>query len=154
MAIPSCLVDTNILLRMTRRSDPQHQVVDTALARLASQGTTLYYTHQNMAELWNAMTRPLARNGLGLTVAETENEVRAIESGMNLLPDGEAVYHEWRRIVVQHAVLGVHVHDARLAAAMRVHGITHILTLNASDFSRFSGILAVHPTSVPNNLGT
>ncbi len=36
MAIASCLVDTNILLRMTRRSDPQHQLVDAALARLAS----------------------------------------------------------------------------------------------------------------------
>jgi predicted nucleic acid-binding protein len=62
MAIPSCLVDTNILLRMTRRSDPQHQVVDAALARLAGQGTILHYTHQNVAELWNAMTRPVVRN--------------------------------------------------------------------------------------------
>jgi uncharacterized protein YjhX (UPF0386 family) len=52
---------------MTRRSDPQHQLVDTALARLASQGTIFHYTHQNIAELWNAMTRPLARNGFGLT---------------------------------------------------------------------------------------
>jgi hypothetical protein len=58
MAIASCLVDTNILLRMTRRSDPQHQIVDTALARLASQGKILHYTHQNIAELWNVMTRP------------------------------------------------------------------------------------------------
>jgi hypothetical protein len=54
MAIASCLVDTNILLRITRRSDPQHKVVDTALGRLAGQGSTLHYTHQNIAELWNA----------------------------------------------------------------------------------------------------
>lgn len=110
MAIASCLVDTNILLRMTRRSDPQHQLVDTALARLASQGTILHYTHQNIAELWNAMTRPLARNGFGLTVVEADREVRVIEAGMSLLPDSEAVYREWRRIVLQHAVLGVQVH--------------------------------------------
>lgn len=58
MAIASCLVDTNVLVRITRRADPQHSVVDTALARLAEQGTALYYTHQNIAELWNAMTRP------------------------------------------------------------------------------------------------
>lgn len=87
MAIASCLVDTNILLRMTRRSDPQHKIVDRALARLAGQGTTLCYTLQNIAELWNAMTRPVDRNGLGLSVAETEREVRAIEAGMDLLPD-------------------------------------------------------------------
>jgi predicted nucleic acid-binding protein len=64
MAIASCLVDTNILLRITRRSDPQHKIVDTALSQLAGQGSTLHYTHQNIAELWNAMTRPAARNGL------------------------------------------------------------------------------------------
>ena len=148
MAIASCLVDTNILLRMTRRSDPQHQIVDTALARLASQGIILHYTHQNIAELWNVMTRPPVRNGLGLTVAEAERQVRAIESGMSLLPDSEAVYREWRRIVVQCGVLGVQVHDARLAAAMRVHRVSHILTLNVADFSRFSGLTAVHPGSI------
>jgi predicted nucleic acid-binding protein len=91
MAIASCLVDTNILLRMTRRSDPQHQLVDAALARLAFQGAILHYTHQNIAELWNAMTRPLSRNGLGLTITEAERQVRATEAGMTLSPDSEAV---------------------------------------------------------------
>lgn len=148
MPIASCLVDTNILLRITRRSDPLHNVVDIALARLAEQGATLYYTHQNIAELWNAMTRPVERNGLGLSVTEADLEVRAVEAGMSLLPGNEAVYREWRRVVVQHRVSGVQVHDARLAAAMYVHGVSHILTLNAGDFTRFDGIIALHPNSV------
>jgi|SRR5690242_4146689 predicted nucleic acid-binding protein len=63
MAIASCLVDTNILLRIARRSDPHHKAVDTALARLAEQGTILHYTFQNIAELWNVMTRPVTNNG-------------------------------------------------------------------------------------------
>ncbi|HZR27340.1 MAG TPA: PIN domain-containing protein [Terriglobales bacterium] len=146
--LAACLVDTNILLRMTRRSDPQHQLVDTALAQLADQGTILYYTHQNVAELWNAMTRPVARNGFGLTVLEAEREVQAIETGMSFLPDNEAVYREWRRIVLQHGVLGVQVHDARLVATMYVHGLSHILTLNVTDFNRFVGLTAVHPGSL------
>src|SRR5260370_8314707 len=92
MAIASCLVDTNILLRITRRSDPQHKVVDTALARLAGQGSTLHYPHQNIAELWNAMTRPGVRNGFGLTAVEAESEGQAIESGMSVLPNSTAPY--------------------------------------------------------------
>ncbi len=148
MALVSCLVDTNILLRLTRRGDSQHKIVATAVARLLEQGATLFYTHQNIAELWNAMTRPVDRNGLGLTVLEAEQEVRAIEAGMLLLPDNEAVYWEWRRIVLEHSVYGVQVHDARLAAAMVVHGVAHILTLNEADFSRFSGCAAVHPQDV------
>jgi hypothetical protein len=94
------------------------------------------------------MTRPVHRNGFGLTVTEAEREVRVIESGMSLLPDSEAVYREWRRIVVLHAVSGVQVHDARLVAAMRVHSVSHILTLNVTDFNRYSEITAAHPSTV------
>ena len=107
MALASCLVETNILLRATRRADPRHQIASTSLARLANQGTFLYYTPQNIAELWNTMTRPVARNGLGLNAAEADREVRAIENGMILLPDNEVIYREWRRVIVQHGVLGV-----------------------------------------------
>ena len=148
MAIASCLVDTNVLLRATRRSDPEHQLVDTALAKLAKQDTVLHFTHQNIAEFWNALTRPIQRNGLGLTIAEAEAEVLAIEAGMTLLSDNEAVYREWRRIIVECSVSGVQVHDARLVAVMIVHRVSHILTLNVADFSRFSGISVLHPKAV------
>lgn len=148
MAISSCLIDTNILLRISRRLDPQHQIVETALSRLALQGAVLCYTHQNIAELWNAMTRPLDRNGLGLSISDAEDQVQSIEAGMNFLPDNEDVYREWRRIIVRYGVLGVQVHDARLAAAMYVHQIDHILTLNISDFTRFIGLTPLHPNVV------
>jgi predicted nucleic acid-binding protein len=94
------------------------------------------------------MTRPVIRNGFGLTVADAEREVRTIEAGMDFLPDGAPVYREWRRIVVQYDISGVRVHDARWAAAMYVHRVSHILTLNVSDFSHFSGLTAVHPSSL------
>ena len=115
---------------------------------MANDGTLLHYTPQNIAELWNAMTRPAARNGLGLSAADADQEVRAIETGMILLPDSEQVYREWRRIIVQHSVLGVQVHDARLAASMIVHGVTNILTFNVADFSRFSELTALHPNNI------
>jgi len=148
MAIASCLVDTNILLRITRRSDPQLKLVDTALARIAGQGATLHYTHQNIAELWNAMTRPINRNGLGLGITDAEREVQVVEAGMSLLADSQEVYREWRKIVVQYNISGVQVHDARLAAAMYVHSVGNILTLNVADFSRFAGLSAIHPGTI------
>ena len=151
MAIPSCLIDTNILLRMTRRSDPQHQLVDTALAHLASQGTIFHYTHQNIAELWNAMTRPLARNGLGLTVNEAEREVRAIEAGMVLLPDSEAVYREWRRIVLHQGVLGVQVHDARSHCTAPKQGLATRLSYSPAGATQLAQRAAKRTLgSVPN----
>src|SRR5258708_37356070 len=127
MAIASCLVDTNILLRVARRSDPEHQVIDAALTKLALEGTTLHYTHQNIAELWNAMTRPVARNGFGLTVSEAEREVRVIEAGMSLLPDNEANYRERCRPGVPPAGSGVPELDGSRAGAIPLPGIPHRL---------------------------
>jgi hypothetical protein len=57
---------------------------------------------------------------------------------MVLLAYKEAIYHEWRRLVLAHSVSGVQVHDARRAAAMSVHGVTHLLTLNPEDFKRYT----------------
>ena len=53
-------------------------------------------------------------------------------------------------MVVRFAVSGVQVNDARLAAFIIGHGLTHVLTLNVSDFSRYApeGIVCVHPDSV------
>ena len=98
-----------------------------------------------MAEFWNASTRPIERNGFGLTIEETDENARAIERAFVFLPDNEAVYREWRTLVVRYGVSGAQVHDTRLAAAMLVHGISHILTLNTPDFARFNGIIAIHP---------
>ena len=144
MPVEECLVDTNVILRITRRDDPHHLEAYSALSHLSAQGT-IYFTHQNIAEVWNALTRPIARNGIGLTPAEAEQEVRTIEAGMTLLPDNETVYREWRRLVYQYGVSGVQVHDARLAAAMYAHGLVHILTFNIDDFRRYDGIVPLHP---------
>jgi predicted nucleic acid-binding protein len=96
MTVASCLVDTNILLRLASRSGGEHPLIDRALAHLAEQGTNFYYTLQNMAEFWNVMTRPKARNGFGFSLIESERAIRAIESGMTLLSDNAAVYARWR----------------------------------------------------------
>jgi predicted nucleic acid-binding protein len=45
-------------------------------------------------------------------------------------------------------VKGVQVHDARLAAAMRIHGISHVLTFNQPDFSRYANITIVRPQDI------
>ena len=148
MAAPGHLVDSNILLRIARRDAPDHAIVEAALTRLAQGGAVLYYTHQNIAEFWNVATRPVEKNGFGLRVTDAERETRVIEKGMVLLADNEAIYHEWRRLVFAHAVSGVQVHDARLAAAMSVHGVTHLLTLNPEDFKRYTHITTVHPGSL------
>ena len=93
-------------------------------------------------------TRPIAKNGFGLSSAETDERAKIIEAGFWFLPEDERVHAEWRRFVTQYAVVGVQVHDARLVAAMLVHGVSKILTLNDRNFLRYAGILVVHPRAV------
>lgn len=142
------LLDTNILLRMSKRDDPQHPMVSGALRALAAQGARLCFTSQTLGEFWNASTRPLAQNGFGLSTAETDRIARVIERDFEFLPDSRDVHERWRQLLVAHEVKGVQIHDARLAASMYVHGVTHLLTVNVRDFQRFTGLHAIHPAEV------
>jgi predicted nucleic acid-binding protein len=149
MAIaPGYLIDTNVLLRLSRQDDPQYQLVKAALAQLDEQGEELYFALQNIAEIWNVCTRPSSRNGYGLSIAETNRCVEEIERTMTFLPDNEEVYSIWRQLVIAHQVRGVQVHDARLAALMQPYGLTYIMTLNQPDFLRFGNLRAVHPSQM------
>jgi len=42
-------------------------------------------------------------------------------------------------------VTGKRAHDARLVAAMLRHRISQLLTINATDFTRYTGIAVVEP---------
>jgi hypothetical protein len=71
------------------------------------------------------------------------------ETTLVLMPDTPAVYGEWKRLVGDHSVMGKNAHDARIVAAMAVHGISHLLTFNGRDFKRFQNIIAViEPTDL------
>ena len=148
MAAENYLIDSNVLIRWVQTGDPGFAVADSALDRLILSNADLCYTSQNLGEFWNALTRPVNRNGYGLSPAEANRFAIAVESRLRLLPDGLAGHQEWRRLLVDYRVSGVQVHDARLVAAMHIHGVKRILTFNTKDFARFNDIQAVHPKDI------
>ena len=62
-----------------------------------------------------------------------------------LLPGTPAIFPVWESLVIQYQVSGKPAHDARLVAAMQVHGLTTILTFDRTGLSRFAGIEVLHP---------
>ncbi len=48
-------------------------------------------------------------------------------------------------------MIAAKVHDAWLVAAMKAHGITHILIFNTGDFVRYDGIQPINPVSLLQN---
>ena len=141
------LADTNVLLRRIHRRNPQHRIAQRCLNRLIKDGNRICVTSQNLIELWTVCTRPADTNGLGLSAAQTERILARLERSLVRLPDADAVYPEWRRLVSLHGVSGKKAHDARLVAAMNIHAIQHILTFNGDDFARYPGITVIDPES-------
>lgn len=143
------LCDSGILLRLFEPTDLLHLTVRSAVEALQVRGDKLVTAPQNAAEFWNVCTRPAtARGGFGLDTAEAERRLQAVERTFSLLTEPPTAYALWRALVVTHSVQGKQVHDARLAALMAAHGITHILTLNGPDFARFPAITVLNPATV------
>jgi predicted nucleic acid-binding protein len=144
----SYLVDTNILLRSVQKTHVMHEGAVRAVLSLIEQGEMLYIVPQNLVEFWVVATRPIAVNGLGLSVTNVLEEIKQIKSTFTLLSDTEAIFPTWEHLVLKHEVMGKPAHDARLVAAMIVHHLTNLLTFNTDDFKRFSEICAIDPDSI------
>jgi predicted nucleic acid-binding protein len=144
----SVLLDTNILTRSAQPMHPMHKSAVDAVSALRTRGEDLCIVPQNLVEFWAVATRPLSANGLEMTIAQSHTELRRIKSFFQFLPDNALVHDEWEKLVVQHAVSGKNTYDARLVAAMTVHGTTDLLTFNGGDFKRYSGITVISPTDV------
>src|SRR5580658_4537266 len=137
------LLDSNILLRWVKPDHSDYPLVVSAIETILRRNGELCYTSQNVGEFWNTCTRPLDRNGYALSPQEADRRAKFFEEKLRLLPDSLSVHAEWRNVLVKHGVSGVQVHDARLAAAMRVHRAKRILTFNDRDFARFTDIEAI-----------
>ena len=66
------VLDSNILLRLGIQHHADFPHIRSAIDQLETRNAPLAYTLQNMTEFWNAATRPVDRNGFGLTIQEAD----------------------------------------------------------------------------------
>lgn len=142
----SVFVDTNVLLRTIEVADAMHEAAVRAITVLIRAGETLIVTPQIVAEFWNVATRPRDRNGIGLTPAGASAELAQIQAFFTVVAETTDVYDAWKNLVTHYEVSGVATHDARLVAAMKIYGITRILTFNGRDFERYAEVEVADPT--------
>jgi predicted nucleic acid-binding protein len=142
------LIDTNVLLRSVQPSHPMHAGAVHALEVLMQREEALVIALQNVAEFWNAATRPVVHNGLGFTIEEAREELTRLEGFFQILIENAASYAIWKSLLMANRVSGVQVHDARLVGVMKTYGSARIVTFNVTDFARFPEIEAVHPDNI------
>jgi predicted nucleic acid-binding protein len=141
------LLDTNILTRLASPDDHLPGIADSAVQTLTDRGDALVVVPQNLYEFWFVATRPLSNNGLGMSGAQAHVILEHWRGSAEFAPDNLQLTDQWQQLVLQHDVKGKNAHDARLVAAMMIHGIPKLLTFNTRDFVRY-GINAVDPAQV------
>jgi len=141
------LVDTNLLLRSRQTNHPHSAIAIRAIDVLRRNQERLVIVQQCIVEFWAVATRPVESNGLGFATSQALVEVDDLQQAFVLLPEFP-IHDVWQRLTIKYQVSGKSVHDARLVAAMVVHGIGSILTFNGPDFARYGEITVLDPVLV------
>ncbi len=142
-------VDTNVLVGAIQTFDPAIRLAARrAIKSLYRDGEQLLCFPQNLVEFWNASTRAANSNGLGFSPEQAARYLDRFQTIFRILPETADIFPRWRKLVLQHRVSGIKVHDARIVAAMSVHQVPRILTFDLDDFNRFENITVVHPNSL------
>jgi hypothetical protein len=103
MAETLYLVDSNVLLRWVKPDHSDYPLIISAIDMLLRQDVVLCYAPQNVAEFWNTCTRPVDRNGYGLSPQmRTARQsflkgsfVRCLIASL-FTKNGAALDHAWR----------------------------------------------------------
>jgi predicted nucleic acid-binding protein len=142
-------VDTNVFIGAIQTFDPALRAsARRAVKSFYQQGDELVCFSQNLIEFWNAATRPTRGNGLGFSPEQAARYVDRFQTLVRLLPDSPEIFPAWRKLVLEHRVSGIQVHDTRIVAAMNVHQVSRLLTFDLNDFKRYAHITVVHPNEV------
>lgn len=142
------LIDTNVLLRWSDVKHPCHLECVGAVDRLVTGGDQICTCAQVLIEYWVVITRPKEVNGFDLRLPQAASYLAKARGTFICLPELPDMADRWERVITEHKVIGRQAHDARLVALMLSHGITHILTLNAADFTRYPEITTLTPAEV------
>ncbi len=142
------LVDTNVLVRSAHVGSRDQAVATAAVRKLRDQRHELRTVPQVLYEYWAVASRATAQNGLGFNVEDVAAQVSGIQILFPTLRDERGILGCWEELALDFKVQGKQAHDARLAAAMQRHGLSHLLTFNVDDFKRYPRIQIIEPRSI------
>jgi len=138
-------VDTNILVYVHRQNSPWHRVAYRRLAEVAESRAAWAIPWPCLHEFLAIVTHPhIYEPPSPLETALAQVEAWLEAPGLVLLAETESYWPELRAALVAGRVAGPQVHDARIAALCRHHGVRELWTSDR-DFSRFPGLKATDP---------
>lgn len=138
-------VDTNILVYAHRADSPFHAAAHACIGSLAEGAASWAIPWPCLYEFLAIVTHPRIYSP-PTPVPKALDQVEAwLESPtLRLLTEAEGHWDVLRDLIARARVAGPKVHDARIAALCREHGVRELWSADR-DFSRFPEIRAVNP---------
>jgi len=138
-------VDTNILVYAHREDSPFHEAALARVSELAEGSATWAIPWPCLHEFLAIVTHPRIY-GPPSPLARALDQVDAwLESPtLALLAESATHWATLRALLVAGRVAGARVHDGRIAALCRQHGVRELWSADR-DFGRFGGLSVVNP---------
>ncbi|MCS6951478.1 MAG: PIN domain-containing protein [Bryobacterales bacterium] len=138
-------VDTNILVHAHRAESPWHKTADRRLAELAEGGAPWAIPWPCLHEFLAIVTHPRICSPPTPLPHALEQVACWLESPtLNVLAELAGYWEILRDTLAGSRVTGPRVHDARIAALCRQHGVRTLWSADR-DFTRFAGLRVVNP---------
>lgn len=138
-------VDTNILVYAHREDSPFHGAASERITELAEGSAMWAIPWPCLHEFLAIVTHPRIYTPAS-PLARALDQVDAWIESPTLVLLAEAAEH-WstlRRLLTAGRIVGPRVHDARIVALCRPHGVRELWSADR-DFSRFAGLSVVNP---------
>jgi toxin-antitoxin system PIN domain toxin len=138
-------VDTNILVYAHRSDSPHHGSAAARVRSLAEGRATWAIPWPCLHEFLAVTTHPrIHKPPTPLPVALAQVETWQKSPTLVLLAESDRHWPELRALIEAGRITGPRVHDARIAAICRQHGVSELWTSDR-DFSRFPDLRTVNP---------
>ena len=135
-------VGTNVLIYANQIGSAHHDPAVRLLRQADADGLELWISAQVLREYLAAVTR-VQGHIAPLTMPVAVEQARLLAQRFWILEDGPSVRAQLLTLLSVHPVAGRQVHDANIVATMLAHGVTHLLTFNVADFTRFADIVTI-----------
>ena len=138
-------VDTNVLVYAHREDSPWHSAAKARLTELAEGPAGWAIPWPCLHEFLAIVTHPRIFKTPTPVPLATEAVSALLEAPrLTLLSETEGYWEELRKLVEAGRLAGPIVHDARIAALCRVHGVSALWSADR-DFSRFPELVVRNP---------
>ena len=138
-------IDTNLLVYAHREDSPWHEPASRCVAQLAQSPAPWAIAWPCLHEFLAIVTHPRIYSPPTPLDAALEQVEAWLESpSLVLLAESAGYWPELRALLAAGRIVGPRVHDARVAALCRLHGVSEIWSADR-DFTRFAGLVVRNP---------